>query len=35
MDREESRATFKNLISVDDVMYSRMIAHPFRVADVL
>ena len=29
------RATFKNLISEDDVMYSRMIAHPFRVTDVL
>jgi len=29
MDREESRATFKNLISVDDVMYSRMIATRF------
>ena len=25
------RATFKNLISVDDVMYSRIIAYPFRL----
>jgi hypothetical protein len=25
------RATLKNSTSVDDVMYSRMIAHPFRL----